>query len=297
MAVSFLQVDAFTREPFKGNPAAVCILPQAVDETWMQGIAAEMNLSETAFLYPVGTTPEAEYHLRWFTPSTEVDLCGHATLASAHGLWSEGYLPPTAPAQFHTRSGLLTATWDGEWITLNFPCQPVTPLTPDPILLKAFHGQDLIYMGSTGVESNGGSNPSPGAESSGKQGGNYLVELASEAHVRSLQPDFSLLATLPVMGVIVTSPSDDPEIDFVSRYFAPAVGINEDPVTGSAHCSLTPYWQEKLGKTPLLAHQVSSRGGLLKVTSQGDRVLIGGQAITVLKGEILADPPYPPRRP
>lgn len=302
MAVSFLQVDAFTREPFKGNPAAVCILPQAVDETWMQGIAAEMNLSETAFLYPVAATPEAGYHLRWFTPSTEVDLCGHATLASAHGLWSEGYLPPTAPAQFHTRSGLLTATWDGEWITLNFPCQPVTPLTPDPILLKALHGQELTYVGihrGSNVPSNGGSDldstPIPEAGASGGHEGNYLVELTSEAHVRSLQPDFSLLATLPVMGVIVTSPSDDPAIDFVSRYFAPAVGINEDPVTGSAHCSLTPYWQEKLGKTTLLAHQVSSRGGLVKVTSQGDRVLIGGQAVTVLKGEILADPPYPPR--
>ncbi|WP_008310182.1 PhzF family phenazine biosynthesis protein [Leptolyngbya sp. PCC 6406] len=267
-SLQILQVDAFTAEPFAGNPAAVCVLAAPVDEDWMRAIAAEMNLSETAFLHPV----EDGYHLRWFTPTTEVDLCGHATLASAHVLWSEGHLDPGATARFHTRSGLLTARLEEDWITLNFPRQPMEPISPDPVLLKALRGQEPLFVGgsTTAIE------------------GNYLVELASEAHVRSLQPDFSLMATLPVMGVIVTSAAEDPAVDFVSRYFAPAAGINEDPVTGSAHCSLAPYWQEKLGKDTFLARQVSTRGGLLKVTCQADRVLISGQAITVLRGDLIA---------
>jgi PhzF family phenazine biosynthesis protein len=262
-----VQVDAFSDRPFGGNPAAVCVLPEAADEAWMQSIAAEMNLSETAFLYP----EEGSYHLRWFTPTTEVDLCGHATLASAHVLWREGHLPPDQTARFHTRSGLLTAELEGDWITLNFPSQPVQAVTPDPVLLKALRGQEPVFVGAN----------------SGGGEGNFLVELASEAHVRSLQPDFALMKTLPVMGVIVTSAATAPDVDFVSRYFAPAAGINEDPVTGSAHCSLAPYWQSKLGKGEFLAQQVSARGGELKVRCEGERVFISGQAVTVLRGELV----------
>ncbi len=265
--VTILQVDAFTDQPFTGNPAAVCVLPTAADEGWMQAVAAEMNLSETAYLYPV----EDGYQLRWFTPAAEVDLCGHATLASAHVLWSEGYLAATQVARFHTRSGLLTATHADNWITLNFPAQPVTEVTATPELLKSLRGVQPTYIG------HGGS-----AEA------NFLVELESAAFVRSLQPDFALMRTLPAMGVIVTAPSEDADYDFVSRYFAPAVGIDEDPVTGSAHCSLGPYWQAKLGKADLQASQISARGGTLQVTCQGDRVLIRGQAVTVLKGSLLS---------
>ncbi|MDA0672585.1 MAG: PhzF family phenazine biosynthesis protein [Cyanobacteria bacterium] len=274
-AQTIVQVDAFSDRPFAGNPAAVCVLASAADEGWMQAVAAEMNLSETAFLYPT----EGGYHLRWFTPTTEVDLCGHATLASAHVLWREGYLPLDQTARFHTRSGLLTAELQDDWITLNFPSQPVTAVTPEPVLLKALRGQEPVFVGV-----NRG-----GAE------GNFLVELASEAHVTSLQPDFALMKTLPAMGVIVTSAAEDPAVDFVSRYFAPAAGIDEDPVTGSAHCSLAPYWQAKLGKAEFLAHQVSARGGRLKVrcqgdgqgSGQGDRVFISGQAVTVMRGELM----------
>jgi PhzF family phenazine biosynthesis protein len=273
MTQTIVQVDAFSDRPFGGNPAAVCVLAAAADVAWMQAIAAEMNLSETAFLYPHG---EGGYHLRWFTPSTEVDLCGHATLASAHVLWQEGHLPLDQAAQFHTRSGVLTAEQVGDWITLNFPSQPVAEIAAEPVLLKALRGQVPSFVGRT----------TAGLE------GNYLVELASADHVRSLQPDFPLLATLPAMGVIVTAPAAAPTdgatpVDFVSRYFAPAVGINEDPVTGSAHCALAPYWQQKLSKDALVADQVSARGGRLKVRCQGDRVFISGQAVTVMRGELI----------
>lgn len=267
-AVDIVQVDAFTETPFTGNPAAVCVLPEPVDEKWMQAVAAEMNLSETAFLHP----HEDGYQLRWFTPAAEVDLCGHATLASAHVLWSEGYLGASEEARFHTRSGLLTATQieDG-WIRLNFPVQPLAPAPGSPELSKSLRGLQPIAV------SYGGS-----AES------NFLVELPSEDYVRSLQPDFPLMKLLPAHGVIVTAPADAAGIDFVSRYFAPAIGINEDPVTGSAHCSLAPYWQQKLGKSDFVARQVSARGGTLKVQLKGDRVFISGQAVTVMKGTLLA---------
>lgn len=285
MAVSLLQVDAFTAEPFGGNPAAVCVLPSAQPEGWMQRVAAEMNLSETAFLVPLGDDPAQGYHLRWFTPTTEVDLCGHATLASAHVLWSEGHLPPQTPAQFQTRSGLLVARLAGDWITLEFPSQPVYALPSNPTLLQSLGvtPEAVVFQGSN--------RPDPVAE----PGGNYFVELTSGEAVVALQPDFALMATLPAMGVIVTAPGAG-AVDFVSRYFAPAVGIPEDPVTGSAHCALTPYWQAKLGKAPLLAHQVSPRGGVLKVEQRGDRqtpdadlrVYISGQAVTVLRGTLVA---------
>ncbi|MEM0981101.1 MAG: PhzF family phenazine biosynthesis protein, partial [Cyanobacteria bacterium P01_H01_bin.58] len=205
--VNILQVDAFTDQPFGGNPAAVCVLAEAADTHWMQAVAAEMNLSETAYLYPV----DDGYQLRWFTPAAEVDLCGHATLASAHVLWSEGHLAADQEARFHTRSGLLTATQSAGWITLNFPGQPVTAVPAPPKILQALPGTKPIYIGH-----------GEGAET------NFLVELASEAQVRSLQPDFARLQTLSAMGVIVTATAADPTYDFVSRYFAPAVGINED---------------------------------------------------------------------
>ncbi|MEM8542607.1 MAG: PhzF family phenazine biosynthesis protein [Cyanobacteria bacterium P01_H01_bin.119] len=284
--LDILQVDAFTEVPFRGNPAAVCVLPKALNETWMQAIAAEMNLSETAFLVPT----DDGYHLRWFTPAAEVDLCGHATLASAHVLWSEGYLDAAQPARFQTKSGLLTATLHNGWITLNFPAQPVEPLTPPAALIQVLRGLNPVFVGV---------NPT-----------GYFVELETATQVRSLQPDFALLKTLPVQGLIVTSRADssgpyhrdgleqaaEPHIensnpgsfDFVSRYFAPAVGIDEDPVTGSAHCGLTPYWQKKLGKPALMAQQVSARSGVLKVTTEGDRVLISGQAVTVLRGKLIS---------
>ncbi|NEQ45945.1 MAG: PhzF family phenazine biosynthesis protein [Leptolyngbya sp. SIOISBB] len=267
--VTIFQVDAFTDHPFSGNPAAVCVLTTPTSETWMRAVAAEMNLSETAFLHPI----EDGYQLRWFTPTTEVELCGHATLASAHILWREGILAAAQTARFHTKSGLLTATQNSEWITLNFPSQPLSPVSAPPELLKSLRGlqpETVTYGGS--------------AET------NYLVELPSEDYVRSLQPDFAMMRLLPAHGVIVTALSEAPNVDFVSRYFAPAVGINEDPVTGSAHCSLVPFWEDKLGKSDFVAKQVSQRGGILHVQREGDRVLISGQAVTVMTGKLMSAP-------
>lgn len=262
MPQKIMQVDAFSDRPFGGNPAAVCVLDAPADERWMQAIAMEMNLSETAFL-----TPEQDgYNLRWFTPTAEVDLCGHATLASAHTLWSEGYVSPNQELRFYTRSGRLTATRKDDWITLNFPEDPPTPASPTPELLKSLPGARPVYTG--------------------KSKSKYLVELPSEKDVRALQPDFALIKQLAVMGVIVTSPSDSPEFDFVSRFFAPAIGIDEDPVTGAAHCVLTPYWS-KLGKPQLQAYQASARGGVLKLKQQGDRIFISGQAVTVMRAELI----------
>lgn len=268
MPQSLVQVDAFSDRSFAGNPAAVCILPAAATAAWMQAVAAEMNLSETAFLHPA----EGGYQLRWFTPAAEVDLCGHATLASAHTLWSEGHLSPNQTIQFQTRSGQLSATRQGDWIRLNFPASPVQPVEP-PAALAAGLGNLPLHF--TGLASK-----------------NYLVELASAAAVRQLTPDFGQLRALPVDGVIVTSPADAAGVDFVSRYFAPAVGIDEDPVTGSAHCALGPYWQQKLGKSSFLAHQVSARGGVIKVDCQSDRVYLSGQAVTVLRGQLADEPEW-----
>ncbi|MDX2098095.1 MAG: PhzF family phenazine biosynthesis protein [Leptolyngbyaceae cyanobacterium bins.59] len=263
MGLTITQVDAFTDQPFAGNPAAVCVLAKPGEPEWMQKVAREMNLSETAFLSP----QEDGFHLRWFTPTVEVDLCGHATLASAHMLWEAGYLQPTQQARFFTRSGLLTADRQEAWIELNFPTKGPQPAPALPGLQEAL-GVDLQWVGSNGMD--------------------YLVEVASESVVRSLQPNLSLLRTLNLRGVIVTSSSDSPEFDFVSRFFAPGAGIDEDPVTGSAHCCLGPFWGDRLGKTELLAYQASARGGVVRVRWQGDRVLLGGQAVTVLRGELLA---------
>ena len=258
----FVQVDAFTDRPFAGNPAAVCVLPSARDERWMQLVAREMNLAETAFL----VRRSDGYDLRWFTPACEIDLCGHATLASAHVLWEDGHLPAAATARFHTRSGLLTAARRENLIWLDFPATPAVEAPVPPELARGL-GVPLRFVGQTPFD--------------------YLVELDSEETVRGLAPDLALLARLPVRGVIVTAASASGEHEFVSRFFAPAAGVPEDPVTGSAHCALAPFWGARLGRTELRGYQASERGGLVRVRLAGDRVLLGGQAVTVLRGELL----------
>ncbi len=275
MPLPLYQVDAFTNQPFGGNPAAVCILSpdneKAQDEAWMQSVAAEMNLSETAFLVKQANG----YDLRWFTPKAEVKLCGHATLASAHTLWSEGYLDKSESAHFHTKSGLLTCTLarspgdNASWIGMDFPARVSEEVAPPDGLLEAL-GADSVFVG--------------------RNADDYLIEVESPDIVYNLSPDFGRLAHVKTRGTVVTSrATDGDEYDFVSRMFAPAVGINEDPVTGSAHCALTPYWAKKLGKEEMVGYQASERGGIVRVTFQGDRVLLGGQAVTVLRGELAVE--------
>jgi PhzF family phenazine biosynthesis protein len=256
------QVDAFTNRPFTGNPAGVCVLEDPAEASWMQAVALEMSVAETAFLYP-----EADgWRLRWFTPAVEVDLCGHATLASAHVLWEQGLLAPGAEARFHTRSGLLTARRRGDWIELDFPSLPVR-VTEEPDELVQALGLKPVQVG--------------------KSRDDLLVEVESEAVVRACAPDFGRLRKLPTRGVIVTSRSTTPGFDFVSRFFAPAVGVDEDPVTGSAHSALVPYWAERLGRMEFTAFQASARGGVLRLRLQGDRVQIAGQSVTMLRCELL----------
>ncbi|HWE35793.1 MAG TPA: PhzF family phenazine biosynthesis protein, partial [Isosphaeraceae bacterium] len=257
-----LQVDAFTNRPFGGNPAAVCLLDGPADEGWMQTVAMEMNLSETAFVHPEGDA----LRLRWFTPAVEVDLCGHATLAAAHALWEEGRLAPDQTARFLTRSGPLAATRRDAWIELDFPAEPEERSEAVPGLARAL-GVTPKHVGRNRLD--------------------YLVELDSEAAVRAVAPDFRALATIPTRGVIVTARADGPEFDFVSRFFAPRVGVDEDPVCGSAHCYLGPYWADRLHKPDLLAHQISPRTGVLRVRPAGRRVAIAGQAVTVLRGTLV----------
>jgi PhzF family phenazine biosynthesis protein len=263
MGIPIFQVDAFTDEAFKGNPAGVCLLKATAEASWMQNVAAEMNLAETAFPLPEGNG----FRLRWFTPKVEVRLCGHATLATAHVLWEQGILAPGEEARFETLSGLLTARRDGDLIELNFPSRPVRPQPPD---------WAEAVVGALGVK------PS----FIGMSAEDILIEVADEQAVRSLEPDFAVLRSLPARGVIVTSRSADARFDFVSRFFAPAVGVNEDPVTGSSHCVLTPFWSQRLGKASMTAYQASHRGGVLELRLDGDRVRIGGRAVTVIKGEI-----------
>jgi PhzF family phenazine biosynthesis protein len=262
MRQMIIQVDAFTHMPFKGNPAAVCILSEPREESWMQEVAREMSLSETAFVHR-----EADgFRLRWFTPELEVDLCGHATLAAAHVLWEEKHVGSDAPVRFYTRSGLLTAERKSDWIELNFPIEPEEPSIAPPELIEAL-GITPMYVGRNRFD--------------------YLIEVESEKTVRNLKPNFLLLATLPVRGVIVTSSSSSPEYDFVSRFFAPRSGIPEDPVTGSAHCCLGPFWGNRLNKTEMVAYQASSRGGVVRVRLDGERAFLSGQAVTVLRGELV----------
>jgi PhzF family phenazine biosynthesis protein len=262
MSIALYQVDAFAARPFAGNPAAVCLLPEPRGESWMQDVAREMNVSETAFLHREGDG----WGLRWFTPAVEVALCGHATLASAHVLWETGALAAEAAAHFYTRSGLLTAARNGDGIELNFPSKPAEPAEAPVGLLEALGAAPLVV---------------------GRSAFDYLVEVESDAAVRGLKPDFRRLAEIPVRGVIVTSRCDQPGFDFVSRFFAPASGVNEDPVTGSAHCTLGPYWQGRLKRDQFTACQASARGGVVKVRVAGHRVFLGGQAVTVLRGELV----------
>ena len=263
MKQTIIQVDAFTNKPFTGNPAAVCVLPSPKDDEWMQNVAQEMNLSETAFL----VKQQDGYSLRWFTPTIEVPLCGHATLASSHVLWSENHLSANESARFHTKSGLLIAKKQEDWIELDFPANLSETTSTTAELSQALGVPIKTVM---------------------KNSLGYLVEVESEELVRKIEPNFTLLAK-QFPQVIVTSISDNSsEYDFVSRFFCPGLGINEDPVTGAAHCSLAPYWRNKLNKDEFLAYQASSRGGVVKVKYPGfDRVFLSGQAVTVLRGEII----------
>lgn len=262
MGTPIYTIDAFTAERFHGNPAGVCLLDAPRAESWMQSVAAEMKHAETAFV----TGANGQYQIRWFTPAVEVALCGHATLASAHALFESGREPLETIIQFQTRkSGTLTARCTGDWIELDFPAMPPEPAVIPPEALAAL-GVTPLYMG--------------------RNRDDYLVQVESEAVVRSLRPDFTALRALPVRGVIVTARAESAPLDFVSRFFAPGAGIDEDPVTGSAHCCLGPYWQGLLGKNKLFAYQASERGGMLQLRLSKDRVYLRGQAVTVLHGEL-----------
>lgn len=263
MTAPIFLVDAFTGAAFGGNPAGVCLLGEARDAEWMQAVGREMSQAETAFVRAIGEG----FELRWFTPTVEVDLCGHATLASAHVLWETGRLAPGDIARFHTRSGLLTACRRDGWIELDFPATPETPAETPPGLADAL-GVTPRYVGKSRFD--------------------YLVEVDDEAAVRAVRPDFDRLSAVPARGVMVTSRSTMPGVDFVSRFFAPQSGVNEDAATGSSHCCLAPFWSPRLQKTTFLAHQLSARIGVLKVELAGDRVRLRGQAVTTVRGEMIA---------
>jgi len=266
MPIPIFQVDSFTQQPFAGNPAGVCFLTAPRSDAWMVSVAQEMNLSETAFLLPV---EDNRYNLRWFTPKREVSLCGHATLAAAHILWQKHFLPADRQAVFDTKSGLLTADQEaGDWIALNFPARQTEEVEPPAGLIEAIGAQNIQFIG--------------------RYRNSNLIEVADEADVRAVEPDFAALLRVDTRSVIVTARSAARAFDFVSRYFAPAVGVNEDPVTGAAHCALAPYWAGKLKKSEMSAYQASARGGTVRVRLQGDRVILLGQAVTVFTGDLLA---------
>ncbi|MFI5350188.1 MAG: PhzF family phenazine biosynthesis protein [Elusimicrobiota bacterium] len=261
MGIPAFVVDAFAEKPFTGNPAAVVLLDAPRDDAWRQAVAAEFNLSETAFVETRGDS----FILRWFTPAVEVELCGHATLAAAHALWEAGNTPPDRPIRFETKSGTLSARRDGERIVLDFPALPVSAAKPPTGLLAALTDA-----------------PTACAENAG----NYLLEMASEEAVRRAAPDLAKWSALTKKGLLLTAPALEKTYDVVSRCFFPADGIPEDPVTGSAHCAIGPYWAEKLGKTELTAHQASRRGGILIVRVKGGRVELGGRAFTSWRGSL-----------
>ncbi|MFZ5653733.1 MAG: PhzF family phenazine biosynthesis protein [Pseudomonadota bacterium] len=252
-------VDAFTDRPFAGNPAAVCLLDGPRDAAWMQALAGELNLPETAFLH---CRADGDWDLRWFTPTVEVDLCGHATLASAHVLWRERHAA-AGELRFHTRSGLLTAELDQQDIRLELPADPPRQFEPPPALAAAL-GAVPAWAGRCRI--------------------GYVAVLADAGQVRELAPDLDALAALDANGVIATAAGDPPEYDFISRFFAPRLGIPEDPVTGAAHCALAPYWCERLGRTRLTGFQASRRGGVVGVELAGERVRLSGPAVTVHSG-------------
>jgi PhzF family phenazine biosynthesis protein len=257
-------VDAFAERPFQGNPAAICALEAPADAGWMQRVAAEMNLSETAFVHPI----DAGFNLRWFTPRVEVDLCGHATLATAHILWEQKLAPAGEAIRVHTKSGPLTCVAAGGRIELDFPAEPQHAVAPHSELALAL-GAEPLYVGRNRFD--------------------ILAEFPSDEAVAQLRPDFTRLEAIPARGIIVTARSSDPRFDFVSRFFAPAVGVNEDPVCGSAHCCLGPFWSAKLNKTDLVGHQISARGGIVGVRVLGNRVVLSGSAVTVLEGQLDAE--------
>ncbi|HPA73467.1 MAG TPA: PhzF family phenazine biosynthesis isomerase [Spirochaetota bacterium] len=261
MGLELFQIDAFTERPFSGNPAGVCLLPGPADDGWMQNVARELHLPETAFVSKEGDG----FRLRWFSPAAEVDLCGHATLAAAHALRERGMAGPSA-VRFYTRSGILTVNYRGDTIAMDFPAEPAAWVELPSIIVNAT-GLMPLYCGRNRMD--------------------YVVEAASAETVRALNPDFRILQTLKTRGVIVTAASDMAGFDFISRFFAPAIGIDEDPVTGSAHCCLGPYWAAKLRKNDLKGYQASARGGVVDVSVRGERVLLSGKAVTVSRGEIL----------
>jgi PhzF family phenazine biosynthesis protein len=269
-------VDAFTDRPFAGNPAGVVLLEGSFpDDGWLHQVAAEIGLPETAFLLPTPDDADACWALRWFTPTTEVNMCGHATLASAHALHTHGLVRGTA--RFATRSGVLSATVaDDGTVTLDFPTSPLTRVDP-PAEVAAALGTDVLSVHETGAAV-----------------GEPVVEVADEETVRRLTPDLALVAALPWRGgAIVTAPAADPAAgyDFVSRCFFPGIGIDEDPVTGAAHTALAPFWSARLGATDLVGFQASARGGLVRTELRGDRTLLRGSAVTVIDGDLLAPPP------
>jgi predicted PhzF superfamily epimerase YddE/YHI9 len=261
MGLPVCVVDAFAEKPFSGNPAAIVFLDGPRDDSWRQGVAAEFNLSETAFVEDAGGV----FRLRWFTPMVEVPLCGHATLAAAHALWETGRLPPAKPALFETKSGSLSARRDGAWIILDLPSLPVVPAKPPPGLLSSLADTPLAFLENDGL---------------------YLLEMDSEETVRRAAPDLAAWSRLTKKGLVLTAAARRSTYDFVSRCFFPADGIAEDPVTGSAHCALGPYWSERLKKPVLTAFQASKRGGFLLVRPKGDRVEVGGRAVTAWSGHL-----------
>jgi PhzF family phenazine biosynthesis protein len=262
MTIPLFHVDAFTDQPFAGNPAAICILPAWREDRWLQSVAREMNLSETSFL----VKNQDGFDLRWFTPTVEVDLCGHATLAAAHVLWHQRFAGAGAEIRFSTKSGILKASPGEAGIELDFPLKPEQQAEPPAGLIDAL-GIKPKYVGKNQFD--------------------YLVEVESEIVLRKMAPDFKRVATVKVRGIIVTTRSTDPKFDFLSRFFAPNAGVDEDPVTGSAHCCLADYWRKKLSKNQFVAYQASARGGVVRVRIQGDRVFLGGTAVIVAKGELL----------
>ena len=262
MPIPVCVVDAFASRPFEGNPAGVCLAPASLPDSWRRGVARELNLSETAFPVP---RDDGDWDLRWFTPAAEVDLCGHATLATAHVLWERGGVPAGRPIRFHTRSGpLVCRTADGR-VSMDFPARPA-PACPVPVGLAEALGAPVVFCGR-GVD-------------------DLLVEVTTAAAVRTWTPDLPYIGRLPVRGLILTGPSDLPGVDFVSRFFAPAVGVPEDPVTGSAHCTLAVHWRPRLGKGRLVGRQVGPRGGEVVMEPSGDRVRLSGTAVTVWNGEL-----------
>ena len=263
MPIPLILVDAFAERPFTGNPAAVCLLATAADAGWMQQVAAEMNQAETAF---VVARPDGGFDLRWFTPTVEVDLCGHATLASAHVLWESGRLSLADAALFHTRSGWLTCRRADRRVVMDFPAQPARAASPPVDDLADRLGARLLWAGTNGTD--------------------WLIELDDAATVRALTPDLRRLAEIPARAIMVTAAGDDGVHDFISRVFAPASGIDEDPVTGSAHCCLGPFWGKRLGRRDLVGWQASRRGGAVGVGLRGERVELSGSAVTVLRGEL-----------